>query len=301
MKKYIISTLALTMAMTTATFANTTEEVRTISYTPTDVTVEVTDEDTAEVKEYILARSFAEELGYEVSYDGETKVVTFTKGNNEFRTTIGSNEFYADVHGSDPKVVELETETVMIDGVTYVPTAFGKMLRDVPVVDPAAPYRDLENLETITPEVDVVGERDLSQYETITPMLPVIEGGRDLSQYETITPEMPVLEDIAVTNTVEPIMEVEVAIKIADDIEAVMNQLEEEQLLAIELDKAAFLAEGGSEAKFIEPVYEIGYEVGAIEDGRISVRVYRLTKLGSLNSTEVYRIYDIETGTLITK
>ncbi len=297
MKKYLISTLALTMAMTTATFAETTEEVRTISYTLEEGT-EVEDE---EVEEYILARSFAEELGYEVSYDGETKVITFTKGENEFRATVGSKEFYSDVYGSESKIVELDSETIIVDGLAYVPTAFGKMLRDVPVIDPVAPERNIEDLETLTPVVDVVEERDLSDYETITPEMPVIEGERDLSQYETLTPEMPVAEEVAVKNTVDTIMDVDVAIKIAEDVEAVMEQLEEEQLLAIEEDKAAFLAEGGSEAKFIEPVYEIGYEVGEVEDGYVTVRIYRLTKLGSLDSTEIYRIYDVETGTLITR
>ncbi len=320
MKKYMISTLAMvtTLAMTTATYASTTETTTTPTNTSVDfdaqtITVTITDDETGEVVEYLSARDYAESLSYNVVWDSVTDTITFTKGENTFIAQVGSNEYYANVKGSEPKIVELDDEVILVDGTTYVPSSFAKMLRDVPVVDPTNDLGQYETItptlpviDTVTPEVDVQ-ERDLSQYETITPTLPVVETvtpevdvqERDLSQYQTITPTLPVIgnnfNDISVT----PLMDVETAKMLGEKIDSEIAVLTEEYLSAVEEDKEEFVNNGGDIAEYVEPTYEIGYEIFSRNDSYIKVRFYVDSSLDNLDK-EYALTYDTNTGEIIT-
>ncbi len=317
MKKYMISTLAMamTLAMTTATFAATPTNTS-VSYDPETITVTITDDETGEVVEYVSARDYAESLSYTVVWDNETDTITFTKGENTFIAKVGSNEYYADVKGSDPKVVELEDEVILVEGTTYVPSSFAKMLRDVPVVDPVAPGRDLSQYETITPTVPVVDtvtpevevpDRDLGQYETITPTLPVVDTvtpevevpDRDLGQYQTITPAVPVVGDIFNDIAVTPLMDVETAKMIGEKIDNELSALTEEYLSAVEEDKAEFVENGGDIADYVEPTYEIGYDIFSRNENYVRVRFYVDSSLDDLDK-EYALTYDTNTGEIIT-
>ncbi len=182
MKKFIVLTLAMTMTMTTFALANSPTKPN-YNTTATAVTPSIAvDRDTLE--ELVMARPYAESIGYTVTWNPDEKSTTFTKGQNVFKATVGSNVYIA--NGEE---VVLETETQLIDEKTYIPASFQKMLFDVPVIDPSKP-------DTITPEIPA----DRTNPDTITPEIPVIEDPTD--SIETID------------NTVDPIMTLEVAQKI---------------------------------------------------------------------------------------
>ncbi len=176
MKKFIVLTLTLTMSMTTFALANSPTNPNYQNTTATAVTpVIAVDRDTLE--EIVMARPYAESIGYKVTWNDDEQSITFTKGKNVFKATVGSNVYIA--NGEE---VVLETETQLIDERAYIPASFQKMLFDVPVIDPIYP-------NTITPELPVV--------EPITPEIPVIENPTD-----------------TIDNTVDPNMSLEVAKKI---------------------------------------------------------------------------------------
>ncbi len=303
MKKYMISTLAMamTLAMTTTTFA-TSPTKPTTSESYDTVTVTVTDEETNETVELVSIREYAQAMSYKVAWDGKTQTITFTKGENTFVATIGSNEYYADVKGSEPKTVELEAAPVLIDGKTYAPNSFVKMLRDVPVVDPVAPGRDLGQYQTITPTVPTTDGRDLGKYTTITPTVPTLDG-RDLSQFTTITPEIDViLNDLSqydtLTPSVTPLMDLEMAKIIGGQMVEEMDALTEEVTLAIEEDKAEFIANGGDIDEYVAPTFKVGYEIYSRTNDYIKVRFFVESSLDSLDR-EYPLTYDTNTGEII--
>ncbi len=287
MKKSVISTLAMatTLAMTTTTYASTTPTTTSVDYDTQTITVTITDDETGEVVEYVSARDYAESLSYKVAWDSLTDTITFTKGENTFIARVGSDEYYANVKGSEPKMVELDDEVILVDGTTYVPSSFAKMLRDVPVVDPTAPYRDLGQYETITPTVPTVNvpDRDLSQYETITPTLPTL----------------PVIGNNFNDITVTPLMDVETAKMIGEKIDNEIAVLTDEYLTTVEEDKAEFIANGGDIDEYVEPTYEIGYEIFSRNDSYVKVRFYVDSSLDNLDK-EYALTYDTNTGEIIT-
>ncbi len=289
MKKFMISTLAMamTVAMTTTAYATSPMKPNTTgSYELQTATLTVTNTDTNETIEYVSAREYAEALSYKVLWDSKAKTITFTKGENTFVATLGSNEYYAKVKGSEAKTVELESAPVVEDGKTFVPNSFAKMLRDVPVVDPVAPGRDLSNVITVTPTVPVVdGGRDLSKYTTITPGVDVIT--RDLTQFDTVTP------------TATPLMSMEMAKIIGAQIDNEITKLTEEVELAIAADKAAYETKGGKVAEYQVPTYDVGYEIYSRNANYIKVRYFVESSMDTLDK-EYPVTYDTNTGEVIT-
>ncbi len=258
MKKLLVLSLITTMSMSTLAFANSPMK-------PVEPTTEVTavtpiiavDRETLE--DIVPAREFAEGIGYTVTWNAEDKSITYTKGENTFISRTGSNEYYADVLGSEPKVVELQTKQSIKDGKAYIPVSFTKMLRDVPVVDPVKP---------VTP---------------ITPTLPVIEQPESTIDF--------------LDNGVDALMDTEIAKTIADDIDSQVSELEKQQAEFNEQYKQDYLTNGGEEDKYIEPSYEIGYEILTQDDSFVKVNVYRIYDNGTetVNENNV-TLYDIKTG-----
>ncbi|MFV0503681.1 MAG: stalk domain-containing protein [Lachnospirales bacterium] len=209
MKKFSILTLGATMLMSTLIFAESPAKpelgvVEGISLQSNITTLKIAEENTEEEALYVMARPYGEQLGYEITWDKNNKAVIFTKASNEFKATVGSKKYYSNINGSDPKIVELENSTIIVDNNAYIPEEFGTMLFEVPVVDPSKPTEDISKQENT--DVNLNGERDMDKYETITPTMPALDtdsqpnGERDLDKYEPITPTVPTLDEFSEFN-----------------------------------------------------------------------------------------------------
>ncbi|MFV0520447.1 MAG: stalk domain-containing protein [Lachnospirales bacterium] len=269
MKRLLILTMAVTTMMTTVAYANSptkpvTESNVEIMLPIYDLTAEQTEAevpliaiDRETLEEIVGARDYAEGIGYEVLWNDSLKQITFTKGSNVFTATINSN-----VYTKNGEEVVLETKTSLINGKAYIPTSFKKMLLDIPVVEP----------EPIT------------NVEPITPTLPVVDTDTDDTDVTPVGVE------------VEAILEPEIAMAIADEIEGQLDTFKEEQLKANEEYKDAFLSTGGTLEEYLEPTYEIDYEILSLNENYVSVKVYRYTSLASAFTEEVYSTYNSKTG-----
>lgn len=128
MKKLVVVTVIATMSMSTLGFAGETSAVVTsnnVATTQESATavnpLAVIDEDTHEV--LVPAKSTAEKLGYSVTLDEDNQTMTFTKGQDIFKITIGETGYVFDgsviLEASAPKVV---------DGVVYVSPKFVNLI-----------------------------------------------------------------------------------------------------------------------------------------------------------------------------
>ncbi len=261
MKKLLFLSLVTTMSMSTLAFANSPMK-------PVDETAQITavtpsiaiDRNTLE--EIVPAREYAEGIGYTVTWNSSDKSITYTKGENTFISRTGSNEYYADVYGSEPKIVELQTKPSIKEGKAYIPVSFAKMLRDVPVIDPVKPI-------DVTP---------------ITPTLPVIE-----------TTTVDVIE-----NSVDALMDTEIAKTISVQIDSEISELQKQQTEFNEQYKQDYLANGGNIDEYVEPTYEIGFEILSQDDNFVKVNVYRNYDNGSeIVEQNNVTLYDVQTGQIV--
>lgn len=122
----------------------------------------------------------------------------------------------------------------------------------------------------------------------------------DTTFYKPITPEIPIdenLDDIdVIENTIEPLMDIEIANIIAEDITEQINVYTEEKEKYISEYKEAFLATGGNISEYIEPIFDIGYKVLSQDENYISINIYKYTAAASSNVEEIYLTYDVKTG-----
>ncbi len=280
MKRLIALSLITTMSLTTLAFANEISlPVPTLYGNSASVTPQtpliIIDRQTLE--ELVPAREYAEGIGYTVKWDELSKTITFTKGENTFIATVDSNKYYCDIYAHDPETIELNSKTSIIEGKSYIPKAFAKRLFDIPVVEPMPVIPPQRPTTPITPQVPVT--------QPERPAIPV-------------TPELPVIDPTVTTidKMVDPKLDTEVAKIIAETVDNTMYELEQEQLKANEEYKEAFLATGGTIDNYIEPQYEIDYELLSSNHNYTSVKVYRYQSLASSYTKEIYYTFDSKTG-----
>ncbi len=266
MKKLLALSLVATMSMSTFAFASTTtgyEEVVTPIYTISDTSTATAvtpairvDRETLE--EIVPAREYAEGIGYKVIWNDYSNSITFKKGENTFKCAVGSDDYYSNVYSQDPKIVDLETETSLIDGTAYIPKSFAKMLFDVPVVEPMPPTQ-------------------------VTP----------------ITPEVPVDDNqvVGIENTVDPLMDTQIAKEIAEEINDDLEDFKEDQQEYNEQHLQNYLTNGGNIDEYVVPYSEIGYEILTQNDDFVKVNCYRKYDNGSsiVQDNDV-TLYDVKTG-----
>ncbi len=126
MKKLLALTSLATVAtlsMSTLTFANSPqkpEDVNTVTAVSPSIII-----DRTTLEELIPIRTIAENHGFQVDWINETKTTVLSKDNHQYSATIGSNEY--DING---RTHILETQTQIIDGVTYVPTTFAILVEN---------------------------------------------------------------------------------------------------------------------------------------------------------------------------
>ncbi len=239
----------------------TTMSLSTVAFADTKTT---TEDDlqvmpiSAPVDDIVPAREYAEGLGYDVEWNADNKSITFTKLDNVFKATVNSTLYFRDLHGKyyEPETMDLGAPTTIVDGTAYIPQSFAKLLFDIPVVEP-------EPSEPPT----------------------------------TITPEVPVIDDVdTIDSVLTANLSTEVAEKIAVVIEDKLQELVDEQIKANEEYKEAFLSTGGTLEEYVEPSYEIGYEILSSNDEYTSVKVYRYQALASSFTEEIYYTFDSQTA-----
>lgn len=110
--------LVTTTSVTIETTSGTSIEVITPEV-PVEVIAEPTMIDVATGELMLPARTTAEELGYEVEWNAVEKSITFTKGEDVFKTTVGSDEFLY-----NGKVILTAPATKIVDSKSYIPGSF---------------------------------------------------------------------------------------------------------------------------------------------------------------------------------
>ncbi len=233
MKKIITLSLITTMAFSSVVFAETVVPISTV-------------ENTNEQGALVPIREYAENIGYTVTWNNTDKSITFNKGENTFKTTIGSSLYYCDLYNHEPQTIDFLQPSIIVNGTTYVPKEFAEMM----IVDPT----------------------------TITPELPVIDNNGSIDK--TVIPKL----DTTVAKTIGTVIDDEMA------------TLEQEQLKANEEYKDAYLSTGGSLDDYIEPTYEIGYEILSCDEDYSSLKLYLFQALASSFTEEIYYTFDSKTG-----
>ncbi len=105
MKKFVVLTVLSAITLSTPVFANTVDKA------------------TGEIM--LPAREVAEELGYNVSWNQNDMSITFKKGDDVFKASVGSKEYF-----SNSKKALDASATVVIDGYSYIPTSFVDFMRE---------------------------------------------------------------------------------------------------------------------------------------------------------------------------
>ncbi len=123
MKKLITLTTIATLSMSTLTFANSPqkpEDVNTATAVSPSIIV-----DRTTFEELVPIRTVAENNGFEVEYDSETKTTTLSKDEHSYSAVLNSTTY--DING---RSYILETPTQLIEGVTYVPQTFVTLIQN---------------------------------------------------------------------------------------------------------------------------------------------------------------------------
>lgn len=117
----IISTISVTVEAEEATEeATETEEEAEItsdSAIEVEATLPIIDKATGELM--LPAREEAEKLGYQVLWNANEKSITFTKDDEVFKTTVGSDEFLY-----NGKVILEAPATIIVESKSYIPGSF---------------------------------------------------------------------------------------------------------------------------------------------------------------------------------
>lgn len=127
----------------------------------------------------------------------------------------------------------------------------------------------------------------LLEIEPATPVAPIAEIPDELTSSSAIE---------TIDSTVDPLVSMEVANKIATVVDDKVAEYTQEQEQANAEYKEAYLATGGTEADYVEPEYKIDAEILSQDDKYISVKVYRYTSLASSYTDETYYTFDATTG-----
>ncbi len=126
MKKLLgITSLAMaaTLSMSTLVFA-TSPQKPVVTTTATAVAPSIIIDRTT-LEELVPIRTLAENNGFEVEWINDTKTTVLTKDDKEYSATLGSTSY--NING---RTHILETPAKLINGVTYVPVTFTKLVEN---------------------------------------------------------------------------------------------------------------------------------------------------------------------------
>ncbi len=121
MKKLLALTTIATLSMSTLVFATSPQKPEETTTATAVAPSIIIDRNTLE--EMVPVRTLAEEHGLEVDWVPETKTTILSNDEHTYSTTIGSTIY--DINGRE---TILETPAKLIDGVTYVPSTFVKLV-----------------------------------------------------------------------------------------------------------------------------------------------------------------------------
>ncbi len=126
MKKLLaLTTLATVATLSMSTLVFATSPQKPVETTQTTAVAPSIIIDRTTLEELVPIRQVAKNNGFDVKWINETKTTVLTKDDKTYSATIGSTSY--DING---RTHILETPAKLINGVTYVPVTFTKLVEN---------------------------------------------------------------------------------------------------------------------------------------------------------------------------